>query len=61
MGRFALAVMGIASFSLGASLPIQALILEQQVRRMIADPRSEALSTRFAAQWLRLQDVRGTL
>ncbi len=24
---------------------------------MLADPRSEALSTRFAAQWLRLQDV----
>ncbi len=32
-------------------------ILEQQVRRMIADPRSEALSTRFASQWLRLQDL----
>jgi hypothetical protein len=31
--------------------------LEKQVRRMLADPRSEALSTRFAAQWLRLQDV----
>src|SRR5690606_35307097 len=28
-----------------------------QVRRMLADPRSEALSTRFAAQWLRLQDL----
>jgi hypothetical protein len=24
---------------------------------MLADPRSEALSTRFASQWLRLQDV----
>jgi hypothetical protein len=33
-------------------------VLEQQVRRMLADPRSEALSTRFAHQWLRLQDVR---
>ena len=32
-------------------------VLEQQVRRMLADPRSEALSTRFAAQWLRLQDL----
>ena len=32
--------------------------LEQQVERMVADPRSEALATRFAAQWLRLQDVR---
>jgi hypothetical protein len=27
------------------------------VRRMLKDPRSEALSTRFAAQWLRLQDL----
>jgi hypothetical protein len=35
-------------------------ILEQQVRRMLADPRSEALATRFAHQWLRLQDVRKT-
>jgi hypothetical protein len=32
-------------------------VLEKQVHRMLADPRSEALSTRFAAQWLRLQDV----
>ena len=24
---------------------------------MLADPRAEALSTRFASQWLRLQDV----
>jgi hypothetical protein len=31
--------------------------LDAQVRRMLSDPRSEALSTRFAAQWLRLQDV----
>jgi len=31
--------------------------LDTEVRRMLADPRSEALSTRFAAQWLRLQDV----
>jgi hypothetical protein len=34
-----------------------AAVLDKQVRRMIADPRSRALSTRFAAQWLRLQDV----
>jgi len=27
------------------------------VRRMLADPRAESLSTRFASQWLRLQDV----
>jgi len=32
-------------------------VLEKQVRRMLADPRSESLSTRFAAQWLRLQDI----
>jgi hypothetical protein len=32
-------------------------VLEQQVRRMLADPRAEALGSRFAHQWLRLQDV----
>ena len=32
-------------------------ILEKEVRRMLADPRAEALSTRFASQWLRLQDI----
>jgi hypothetical protein len=32
-------------------------VLEKQVRRMLAHPRAEALSTRFASQWLRLQDV----
>ena len=31
--------------------------LVAQAKRMIADPRAEALSTRFASQWLRLQDV----
>jgi hypothetical protein len=31
--------------------------LERQVKRMLADPRAEALSTRFASQWLRLQDL----
>ncbi len=31
--------------------------LERQVRRMLEDPRAEALATRFAAQWLRLQDL----
>jgi Protein of unknown function (DUF1592)/Protein of unknown function (DUF1588)/Protein of unknown function (DUF1585)/Protein of unknown function (DUF1595) len=30
---------------------------EKQVRRMLADKRSDALSTRFAGQWLRLQDL----
>ena len=32
-------------------------ILEAQLERMLADPRAEALGTRFAAQWLRLQDL----
>ncbi|MDP3720730.1 MAG: DUF1592 domain-containing protein [Acidobacteriota bacterium] len=32
-------------------------VFEKQLKRMLADPRSEALSTRFASQWLRLQDV----
>jgi len=32
-------------------------VFDRQVARMIADPRSRALATRFAAQWLRLQDV----
>ena len=58
------------SFFLWATGPDRALIdaasegrlsdpatLERQVRRMLADPRSEALATRFAAQWLRLQDL----
>jgi mono/diheme cytochrome c family protein len=30
---------------------------ERQVRRMLDDPRSAALGTRFASQWLRLQDL----
>ena len=32
-------------------------VLEPQARRMLADPRSETLGTRFAALWLRLQDM----
>ena len=32
-------------------------VLSRQVGRMLADRRSEALATRFAAQWLRLQDL----
>ena len=32
-------------------------VLEQQVERMLEDTRSETLATRFAHQWLRLQDV----
>ncbi|MEX2270533.1 MAG: DUF1592 domain-containing protein [Vicinamibacterales bacterium] len=58
------------SFFLWGTIPDQALIdaasrtelskpagFERHVRRMLADPRSEALATRFAAQWLRLQDL----
>ena len=32
-------------------------VLEQQVRRMMADRRSESLVTNFAAQWLYLRDI----
>jgi hypothetical protein len=32
-------------------------VLEAETRRMLADPRAEALGSRFAAQWLRLQDL----
>jgi hypothetical protein len=32
-------------------------VLNAQMARMIADRRSEALATRFASQWLRLQDL----
>jgi len=59
------------SFFLWGTIPDEALIdvaargtlsrpqiYEQQIRRMLADPRSEALATRFASQWLRLQDLR---
>ena len=58
------------SFFLWATLPDQELlkaandgtlrtpaVFAKHVTRMLADPRSSALSTRFAAQWLRLQDV----
>lgn len=31
--------------------------LKSQTLRLLADPRSEALATRFAAQWLRLPDI----
>ena len=30
------------------------VVMEKQVRRMLADPRAETLATNFAAQWLRL-------
>ena len=58
------------SFFLWGTIPDQQLLaaasagklsspatMNAQVRRMLADPRAEALSTRFAAQWLRLQDL----
>ena len=58
------------SFFLWASEPDQELrevagldrlsdpqVLEEQVERMLKDPRAETLATRFAHQWLRLQDV----
>lgn len=32
-------------------------VLLAQAKRLLADPRSEALATRFASQWLRLQDI----
>jgi hypothetical protein len=31
--------------------------LDFEVKRMLADPRSQVLATRFAAQWLRLSDI----
>jgi hypothetical protein len=58
------------SFFLWATPPDQELVrlaskgdlsdedeLERQVRRMLADPRAQSLATRFANQWLRLQDL----
>jgi hypothetical protein len=32
-------------------------VLREQTDRLLRDPRSETLATRFAAQWLRLQDI----
>jgi hypothetical protein len=32
-------------------------VLEAQARRLLADPRSDALGPRFAAQWLRLEEM----
>lgn len=33
------------------------VVLEQQVRRMLADPRAKSLVTNFAFQWLRVRDL----
>jgi mono/diheme cytochrome c family protein len=32
-------------------------VIEQQVRRMLADPRAESLTTNFAGQWLQLRNM----
>ena len=32
-------------------------MMAQQTKRLLASPRADALSTRFASQWLRLQDL----
>ena len=58
------------SFFLWGSLPDELLLtqaaagrlsaaggVKAQLKRMIADPRSSALATRFASQWLRLQEL----
>jgi hypothetical protein len=36
------------------------VILEQQLRRMLKDPRAEALTTNFAGQWLNLRGLDAT-
>ena len=41
----------------GSGRLLEPAILEQQVRRMLKDPRSEALATNFAGQWLNLRSV----
>src|SRR6202035_2756921 len=35
-------------------------MLQQQVRRMLADPRSKAMVDNFAGQWLGLRSMRST-
>ncbi len=60
------------SFFLWSSLPDEELlkeaekktlqrpdVLQQQVRRMLADPRSQALVDNFAGQWLHIRNVAG--
>jgi mono/diheme cytochrome c family protein len=62
---------GRLSFFLWSSIPDETLlraaaagtlsqpaVLERQVRRMLADPRAEALVSNFAGQWLQLRNVR---
>ena len=58
------------SFFLWASIPDDELLtlaqqkklsqpatLSREVKRMLADPRADAIATRFAGQWLRLSDI----
>ena len=62
------------SFFLWSSIPDEALLaaaeqgrlrdpdeLERQVRRLVADPRSDTLTTNFAAQWLQLRNLETTV
>jgi hypothetical protein len=62
------------SFFLWSSIPDEALLdrasrgqlrgpgaLDAEVRRMLADPRAEALTANFAGQWLYLRNLRTTL
>ncbi len=42
----------------GAGKLSQPTILDQQVHRMLADPRSDALVENFAGQWLHLRELR---
>ena len=62
------------SFFLWSSIPDDALLeaaeqgrlrdpdeLERQVRRLVADPRSDTLTTNFAAQWLQLRNLETTV
>ena len=37
------------------------VVLEKQVRRMLADPKAEALTSNFAGQWLHLRNVTNIL
>jgi len=36
-------------------------VLEQQVRRMLADPKAQAIVSNFAGQWLQLRNVKSVL
>jgi hypothetical protein len=45
----------------GAGQLARSAVLEQQVRRMLADPRAETLVSNFAGQWLQLRNVRSLL